>query len=154
MLIWENGKCIWLHKLRILARGSQKSIISVFRRSSLYMVPSSAQNSRGVRRKIRQHIRRIIGWTRKSNMIDPWRCLLKMLLDNFQPFLSVTLSIAHHSQELVRNGNFYATDLYKREKKFCPACGEEPLSGSSDANMKCRHLKSAGVVRKQKNFRE
>lgn len=36
---------------------------------------------------------------------------------------------------------------------YCPACGDNPISGSSDANLKCKHLKSAGTVRKQKNLK-
>lgn len=46
-------------------------------------------------------------------------------------------------------------EVYQREKIYCPPGGKtQQISGSSDANMKCTHLKSAGSVRKPENERE
>ena len=56
--------------------------------------------------------------------------------------------------KFLRECRFFIYDeVLQRNKINCPACGETPLMGSSDAIVKLRRLQSAGEIRKSNNKR-
>lgn len=42
-------------------------------------------------------------------------------------------------------------EIKGKEKMICPACGGNPVMGSSDGNVKCHRRACAGAVRKKTN---
>lgn len=55
------------------------------------------------------------------------------------------------AQEWEFSRQLVETEIFQREKMTYPPCGKNPVCGSSDANLKFRHLESAGSARKQEN---